>query len=253
MSASDVTLLVQLSDSHLRMDEPQRAVQLGAAIDRVLALDPAPVAVLVTGDIADHGQREAYEVAADLLSALPMPVHVLPGNHDDRATLRSVFGVAGDGDDQVRYVAEAGPLRLVVCDTLIPGHVEGQLDVDWVAEQLDAEPDHPTVLALHHPPAKMGTHAMDGYGLPPETVAALTALLERSPQVLRVVAGHVHRAASTTIGGRALVTAPSVNFQLELDFVSSEALEINDDPPGFLIHALVDGQIVSHVQPVPRV
>lgn len=254
MTASFPVLLVQLSDSHLRMDEPARAVQFGAAIKAVAALEPAPVAVILSGDVADNAQRDAYAVAADLLSALPMPVHVLPGNHDDRATLREVFtDLPGEGAEQVRYVVDAGPLRLVVCDTLVPGHIEGQLDVAWVAAQLDAEPGRPTVLALHHPPAAMGTHAMDTLGLPPETVAELALVLERSPQVLKVVAGHVHRAASTTIAGRPLVTAPSVNFQLDLDFVSTERLAVNDDPPGFLIHAFVDGQIVTHVQPVARV
>lgn len=250
--SADRTVIVQLSDSHLRPDEPQRATQFAEAIRRVTELRPRPVAVLLTGDVADHGVREAYETAAELLSAIDVPVHVIPGNHDDRATMRDVLGTPGDGDEQVRYAVQAGPIRVIACDTLIPGHIEGDLDVDWLAERLAEAPATPTLIAMHHPPVNIGFGAMDNYGLPAPKRAALDELLAASPQVLKVVTGHVHRVVATSIGGVQVVTAPSVNFQLELDLVG-EDLEVNQDPPGFLIHVLVDGQLVSHLQPVPRV
>ncbi len=247
------TLIVQLSDSHLRTDEPQRATQFAAAIKAVTELEPRPVAVLLTGDIADNGVRESYEVAADLLAAIDVPVHVLPGNHDDRATLREVLGAPGEGDEEIRYAVQAGPIRVIVCDTLIPNHIEGQLDVAWVAARLAEAPTTPTLIAMHHPPVRIGFDKMDGYGLPGTTRGALEDLLGEHPQVLKIVTGHVHRAASAQIGRVPVVTAPSVNFQLRLD-LAGDALDVApEQPPGFVIHALVDGQLVSHVQPVPRV
>lgn len=249
--SADATVIVQLSDSHLRPDEPQRAVQFAEAIRRVTELQPAPVAVLLTGDVADNGARESYEVAAELLEAIDVPVHVIPGNHDDRATMREVLGTAGEGAEEVRYAVQAGPIRVIACDTLIPGHVEGQLDVEWLAERLAEAPAAPTLIAMHHPPVKIGFDSMDAYGLPASTRAALEELLAGHPQVLKIVTGHVHRAASAAIGGVPVATAPSVNFQLDLD-LAGDTLEVNDDPPGFLIHVLVDGQLVSHVQNVPR-
>lgn len=251
MSAREKIVLVQLSDPHLRVDEPQRAAQFAAAIQRVVELEPQPVAVLVTGDIADHGVREAYESARDLLAAITVPVHVIPGNHDDRTTMREVLGSPGAGDEQIRFAIEAGPVRVIACDTILPGKVEGDLDMAWLAERLDDAPDSPTIVALHHPPVDLGTDAMDAYGMPAATQAAFAALMERSPQVLAVVGGHVHRASTAMVGGRPFVSAPSVNFQLSLD-LAGDSLEVNDEPPGFLIHVLVDGRLVSHVQPVAR-
>ncbi len=151
----------------------------------------------------------------------------------------------------MRYAVQAGPIRVIACDTLIPGHIEGRLDVEWLGERLAEAPTTPTLIAMHHPPVEIGFGAMDNYGLPAPTRAALEELLTANPQVLKIITGHVHRVVAASIGGVPVVAAPSVNFQLQLDLVG-EDLEVNDDPPGFLIHVLVDGQLVSHLQPVPR-
>lgn len=251
MSAEN-PVIVQLSDSHLRLDEPFRTTQFAAAVQAVLDLRPQPLAVLLTGDVADHGVRDAYEAARDVLAPLAVPVHVIPGNHDDRATLRDVLGAPGEGDAPVHFAVQAGPIRVIACDTLIPDHVEGQLDVSWVADRLAEAPDTPTLIAMHHPPVQIGFDSMDAYGLPAATRSELEAVLAEHPQVLKIVTGHVHRAASALIGRVPVVSAPSVNFQLRLD-LAGDSLEVSaEEPPGFLVHVLVDGQLVTHVQPVPR-
>jgi 3',5'-cyclic-AMP phosphodiesterase len=67
--------------------------------------------------------------------------------------------------------------------------------------------------------------------------------------VERVVAGHVHRAIATKLAGRPVMSVPSTYVQGLLDFGATE-LALSDDPPGFAVHALLDGDLVSHVQPV---
>ena len=74
-------------------------------------------------------------------------------------------------------------------------------------------------------------------------------MLERHPQVRRVVAGHVHRAIVAELGGRAVLSIPSTYVQGKLDF-TAEQLAVVADPPGFAVHALVDGHLASHVQSV---
>src|SRR5207247_6993465 len=119
--ASAPFLLAQLSDPHVRVgrgdDGPAEA--LAAAVRAVAALAPLPQAVLVSGDIADHGEAREYERARELLAPLPMPVHVLAGNHDDRDALRECFGAAtawaGGAGEQYQYATRCGPLRLVAC------------------------------------------------------------------------------------------------------------------------------------------
>ena len=80
-------------------------------------------------------------------------------------------------------------------------------------------------------------------------VSALAELLRRSPHVLRVLAGHVHRGAFGVLGGCGVAACPSTNLQTRLQ-IRPEGYEIGDDPPAMLVHALLDGELVSHVQPV---
>jgi 3',5'-cyclic AMP phosphodiesterase CpdA len=190
--------------------------------------------VLVTGDIANSGDTAEHARADALLAPLPMPVLKLAGNHD-------LLGAP------LQYVAEAGGLRIVMCDTSRPGRDDGALDVEWVESQL--VPGVPTVIAMHHPPLVTGMAWVDEIGLPDADVAALRTLLERSPQVKLVVAGHIHRAASTVLGGCAVVTCASTNIQGRLDFESTEMV-LAAEPPSILVHAWLGAGFVTHVHPV---
>ena len=103
---------------------------------------------------------------------------------------------------------------------------------------------------MHHPPFEIGITWLDEIGLPPHDRAALAALLDANRQVVRVVAGHVHRTAMATLGGCAIVTCTSTNIQAKLDFDAPDA-ELVSEPPSVLLHAMREnGQVVTHVQPV---
>jgi Icc protein len=247
-------LLVQLSDLHFGADwhgrDPVAAVE--AALGAVGDLRPRPGAALVTGDLAETAADAEYVRARELLESLGVPLHVLPGNHDDRAALRRHFDLPGVDGEPVNYAADLGPLRLVVVDTTRPGEDGGELDparLEWLHTALGAEPEAPTLLAMHHPPLVTGIKPLERIGLPPEDRRALAAVLERHPQVRRVAAGHMHRAIASELAGRAVLAAPSTYLGARLDTISDE-LHLTDDPPGFAVHVMVDGELVSHVQPV---
>jgi 3',5'-cyclic-AMP phosphodiesterase len=214
---------------------------------------PTPDAVLVSGDLAEHAADAEYERLRELLAPLQAPLYVLPGNHDDRLALRRHFGLSGAGGEPVQYAADLGPLRLVVLDSTRPGEDEGELDADrlaWLEATLAGAPDTPTLVALHHPPLLTGIPAFDEIGFPAADREALGRVVEGHPQVRRIVAGHVHRAISAELGGRSVLAAPSTYVQARLDFGAAEIELSADDPPGFAVHAWLDGKLVSHVQPV---
>jgi Icc protein len=247
-------LLVQLSDPHVgaSWDGVDPVGRLEAAVEAVRALEASPDAVLVSGDLAEHAADAEYEQVRTLLERIDAPSYVLPGNHDNRDALHRHFGVPGAGGRPVQYAVDLGPLRLVVLDSTIPGEDGGELDRErlaWLEEALAREPGTPTVVAMHHPPFAVGIPAWDAIGLRAADRQALGELLGRHPQVQRVVAGHVHRAITADLGGRPVLSVPSTYVQGLLDFGATQ-LELSDDPPGFAVHALVDGKLVSHVQPV---
>lgn len=246
-------LLVQLSDPHVGASwDGDPVAKLTAAIEAVRALEERPDAVLVTGDLAEHAADPEYEQVRALLGRIDAPSYVLPGNHDDRDALHRHFGVPGAGGRPVQYAADLGPLRLVVLDSTRPGEDGGELDEErlaWLETALAAAPDTPTIVAMHHPPLTVGIPAWDAIGLRIADRQRLGEILSRHPQVHRVVAGHVHRAIAAELGGRGVLSVPSTYVQGLLDFGATE-LALSADPPGFAVHALVDGTLVSHIQPV---
>jgi 3',5'-cyclic-AMP phosphodiesterase len=227
-------VIAQLSDPHIRLlpEDEGSGAALEAAVRSVLALDPLPDAVVVTGDLADGALPAEYARVRELLEPLPMPVHVLPGNHDE--------GVAAD------YAVRVGDLRLVACDSTVPGRDDGEIDLEWLEAEL-ARDGAPTIVAMHHPPILTGIGGLDAIGLTNRD--ALAGLLERSPQVKRVIAGHVHRGAFGVVGGCGVVACPSTNLQAKLE-IGTDGFTIVREPPAFAVHALLDGELVSHLQPV---
>jgi 3',5'-cyclic-AMP phosphodiesterase len=246
-------LLVQLSDPHIGADwaEGDPTARLAAAVESVRALGQ-PDAVLVSGDLADHASDAEYDVVRELLAPLRAPVHVVAGNHDDRAALRRHFDVPGADGEPVQYSADLGPLRLVVVDTTIPGADPGALDggrLDWLDAELAAAPETPTIVAMHHPPLLTGSPVWDDLGLPAADRAALGEVIGRHGQVRRVVAGHVHRTMTGEMAGTPVLTVPSTYVQARLNFDSQE-LELTPDPAGFGVHVVADGELTSHVESV---
>lgn len=248
-------VLVQLSDPHVGADwaPADAAARLAAAVAAVQGMPARPDAVLVSGDLADHADAAEYEQVVELLSPLGAPLYVLPGNHDDRAALRRHFDVPGIAGGPVRYSVDLGPVRLVVLDTTIPGRDDGALEagqLDWLDSELATGPGTPTILAMHHPPVKTGIPSCDDSGLRRAHAEALAEVVARHPRVQTVTAGHVHRAVTGRLAGRPVVVAPSTYVQIGLR-LGREGLELaGDEPAGFLVHALVDGEVVSYVQQV---
>lgn len=251
-------VIAQLSDLHLRAgDEGEGpARRLEHAVHAVAALQPRPAALLLSGDLADDPSAAAYEQAHACLAPLGLPVYAIPGNHDDRDMLRARFGPApAPAGAPVRFAVDCGPLRLVGCDSSAPGHVDGALggeQLGWLEETLALAPATPTLLALHHPPVLTGVRSMDAIALAAADRAALEALLALHPQVQTITCGHVHTTMTTTFAGRALLICPSTNSAVRLDLRSRDDIPfaLAPLPLGFALHTLVDGRLVSHVQPL---
>ncbi len=245
-------LLAQLTDFHVRApaDGDQGAERLASVVEAVLGLDPLPAAVVITGDLTENGLAAEYERVGALLAQLPMPIHMLPGNHDDRDVMSAHFP-GGSGADPWNYATRLGPLRLLACDTTVPGQDGGSLDaarLAWHASELERERDVPTLLAMHHPPISIGVHALDDIGLPAADRDALEELLGKHPQVARVVTGHVHTAAVGRIGGCGVFTCPSTFRPAELNLGDARPIELGEGPPGYALHLLGEEGLVSHVR-----
>lgn len=238
-----MTLVVQLSDPHLRLGAEEEAAlsALQDAVAVITALPEPPDAVLLTGDVADTAHPDEYAQAEAALAPIQAPLHVLPGNHDDRAEVAARWPTP--------EAAVVGGLRLVMHDTTIPGEAGGRLDPERLAMVLSDDGQTPTIVALHHPPVFTGIALLDEIGLAPGDRAALAKVLLANPQVARVVAGHVHRSSTETLGGCAVVTCPSTHRQAEPD-PGPEGVRFVTRGRALLFHHLRGRGVISHLQPI---
>lgn len=243
--------LAQLSDCHIGAawggEDPE--ARLARVVAATAELQPPVTAILLSGDLANDASDEQYVRLGELLAPLSAPVHVLPGNHDDRGALRRHLGAPGDAETPLQYAVDLGALRLVALDTLWPGHDGGRLGperLEWLDRELSAGPQTPTLLALHHPPVITGLPAFDAIGLEEADRHGLEEIVARHPQVHALTAGHVHRAFVGELAGRPVLSVPSTYLQARLDFRSPE-LAFCADPPGFAVHVALDGRLVSHL------
>jgi Icc protein len=255
-------IIAQITDTHIRETgtlayrRVETAGYLARAVEHLLAMTPRPDVVLVTGDLVDAGGAGEYRRLRALLGPLPMPVYLIPGNHDDRAALREVFAdhryLPGDGF--LQFAVEDWPVRLIGLDTLLPGKGSGLICAErlaWLAARLDEAPDRPTVLFMHHPPFATGIRHMDDLGL--AGAESLAALVARYPRVERVLCGHLHRPIQVRWAGTVASTAPSTAHQVVLDLADDAPATFAMEPPACQLHVWRPGTgLISHTSYIGR-
>jgi 3',5'-cyclic AMP phosphodiesterase CpdA len=185
-------------------------------------------------------------------------VFVIAGNHDDRDALREYFALpdrdTGGVGSPFQYAVELGEVRLVVCDSTIPGREEGEYGAArraWLERELAGAPQPTTIVAIHHPPVPTSFPAFDEIGIPEDDRAGIAELLTRSPQVGRVICGHIHRAFFDTLAGCGVAVCPSTWRQAPLELGMTD-IRLTSDSPAFMVHATTDAGLVSHLQPIER-
>ncbi len=227
------------------------AENLAHCVEHINQLIPEPNIVLVTGDVTDKGQLEEAEHAALLLNKLHAPYYLVPGNHDDRSTLSSVFGKNAcprDNNGFISYVLNDYDIRLIGVDSTIPGSAGGELcdkRIKGLQELLSTECEKPVILFMHHPPAKFGVLETDKDGFIGATKFA--ELVAQHTNIIGILCGHIHLTAHSGWSGTVISTAPSMGLQLVLDLTLTHHSAFNLDAPGYLLHYLnPDNTLVSH-------
>lgn len=251
-------LIAQLTDCHVRppgqvfADVVDTKAMLAAAVDAVLALSPRPDVVLLTGDLTNDGEPEAYATIRPELARLPMPVYAIPGNHDDREAMLALDGVAELGKGQAfrQYSAELGGLLLIALDSLVPGEAHGDICSErlaWLEATLESTGNLPVLMMVHHPPGMTGIPFMDRIGL--SASPGLVRVVHRhARRIQRIICGHVHRPIFYRWQDVAVSVSPGVAHQVVLTLDDSEPAFIME-PPGFHLHmwAPATGLVTHHV------
>lgn len=244
-------LIAHLSDLHISAGPPETAPVRRDAPDMarlvvadLMALPQLPDAVLITGDVADGGSEADYALVRQILAPLPMPVFVVPGNHDRRGPMRAAFGttVRYAAPDTLQFEAQLPGVRIIGLDSLVPGRVEGRLDaaqLDWLQERLATGTD-PVFLMLHHPPFPTGNAHWDASALR-DGGRRLGQILQASPAPVRLLCGHVHQPFHTQWAGCYASVGGSPAFQYGFGFDQDAEPALTDGPYAWWMHHRREG------------
>lgn len=221
---TDANFWALLSDIHLAADRAltSRGVNMtehfASVSHELLALPSRPAGLFINGDCAfDSGEKGDYALLADLLGPLrqdQMPIHLALGNHDHRGRFWEAFQEAKAAERPVtdKYVAlvRAPHANWFVLDSLettksTPGLL-GREQLDWLAKALDANPEKPALVLVHHNPGMRGNLGLK------DTLPLFEVIRPRS-QVKAYIFGHTHAwKVEQDSSGIHLINLPAVAY-----------------------------------------
>lgn len=222
-------------------------------LEAIRAVHPSPAAIVITGDLADLGEPDAYRrlrAAVEPVAAeLGARVVWVAGNHDERPHLRAALLDAAPTEQPVTGVWDLDGLRLIALDSTVPGWHHGDIDaeqLDWLRGILDEPAPHGTLLAMHHPPLPSHVPLFDILELRHQD--ELAAVI-RGTDVRAILAGHLHYSAHGTFAGIPVSVASATCYTMN---VARPAAEVNgmDAAQSFQLVHVYEDTVAHTVVPV---
>lgn len=222
----------QLTDIHLSPNTPNPTEDLLRSIAQINATDSIDF-VLVTGDIAEEGDRTTMEKVKSCLDLLKVKYYVALGNHETKWSDSgcTAFGEIFGGE---RFEFEhkgflflgfnSGPLMRMAY-----GHVVPQ-DIRWMTETMErynagnSRPDKPVILVTHYP---MTEGDVDNWYEVTDAV--------RPYNIRLFIGGHYHRDRDLRYDG-----IPGILMRSNL--------RDKDEKPGYGIYEITEDSILVYTQ-----
>jgi len=180
-----------------------------------------PEAIIVTGDLADRGEPDAYDrlrrLVEPVAARLGARVIWVMGNHDDRGAFRSQLFAEQASTRPVDRVYDINGLRIITLDSTVPGHHYGEVtgeQLDWLAEELSTRAPHGTILAMHHPPLPSVLDLAVAVELRDQSGLAEVLL---GSDVRSIIAGHLHYSSTGTFAGIPVSVASATCYTQDLN------------------------------------
>jgi predicted phosphodiesterase len=226
--AAKPACIALLADTHIAADKAaisrdvHLAKHLTAVVEQVVQSRDERTFAIVHGDTALlKGEAGDYATLGELLAPLgvaAVPTYLILGNHDDRDQFRAGLKAHSTGSaldlKHALRLKDFGGANWLLLDSLdkvnvTPGKI-GEEQLAWLAKELDARPDQPAIISVHHHPVFMG----DKIGGITDTKALFEILTPRK-QVKAVIFGHTHNWNIAHHEGIHLINLPPVAYPFD--------------------------------------
>lgn len=190
--------------------------------------------LVITGDLSDWGDRADYIRLRDRLTALPIPVKLCIGNHDNRQTFLEVFPEAADESGFAQGVQDVSAGRCLFLDTWAPGTHAGHYcatRLAWLDARL-AEQDGPFFLFMHHNPIPTHIAPVDIIRLL-DDVAFRAVIARHATKVRHIFFGHCHLPLAGSTAGVPTTSLRGTNHAGIARFAEQDVLHGSDLPEAY--------------------
>lgn len=209
-----------LNDLHLGREDKRGTDRLGARPGVLTPQDMARDAltdalawgastIVVKGDVCDQSFDRYWDQALSLFAAVPVPVWMLPGNHDTgtRRAVEPDVAARLRGLRMIRGVEhlDVDGLRIVLVESGIPDGGWGDIarhrhDVaDLVADARAAGTG--TFIGTHHQPQRFRTPLYWPHGTPGPNAGEFARTVRAADAGVMVSSGHTHRCRRRDVAG----------------------------------------------------
>jgi 3',5'-cyclic-AMP phosphodiesterase len=252
--------IAHISDTHFLaggaklFGEAETEKNLRAALEQLSHLSSLPEAIVITGDLADLGEPDAYArlraIVEPAAEGMGSRIIWVMGNHDERPAYAEGLFDATPSEEPQDAVYDVNGLRVISLDTSVPGYHHGELtdaQLDWLRAELATPAEHGTILAMHHPPAPTPLlWAMDMLELHGQD--RLADVL-RGTDVRAILAGHLHYSSHTTFAGIPVSVASATCYTLALAAKGRLLSGVNANQAFTMVHIYPDS-VVHSIVPV---
>ncbi|SEN23360.1 phosphodiesterase [Cryobacterium sp. TMT1-3] len=250
-------ILVHLSDTHFLAD----GAALYGAVDTDHTVHRAfeqlhrsgirPDAIILTGDVADRGEADAYRRIRGIVESAAARWNAriiwVMGNHDQRDAFRTeLLGEVPADQYPVDQTHDLDGLRIIAVDTSVPGYHHGEVTDDqlrWLADVLKQPAPRGSILALHHPPIPTPLPLMSVLEL--QDQPKLAAVLAGS-DVRAILGGHLHYSTQGLFAGIPVSVAAATCYTMDLSAPDRELTGVNGGQTLNLVHVYADQ--ITHSQ-----
>ena len=245
--------LLHLTDIHLTSPggliggrDPNRNFE--RALDHALTHHPDTDAVFITGDLSDWGDGDDYDRLRARLDAVPIPVHLCIGNHDDRPTFLTRFpALAGDGGF-VQHVIDLPIGHAITLDTWGPESHAGffcAARAAWLDRQLRTLP-YPVYLFMHHNPVPIRIAPMDQIMLL-DADRFTETLRPHRDKIAHIFHGHCHLTLAGSLLGVPISAPRGTNHQGWPDFAATTHLAAADLTESYAVIFVTAESVMVHM------
>lgn len=199
--------------------------------------------IIASGDLSEDGTLQSYHYLKAAFDQFEMPIHCIPGNHDNRDLLHEVLSASSHihFDKKLNFLN----WEILFLDTKHKNEIHGfisEQEFEFLENALSSSIADNIAIVMHHHPIAVNTPIIDAYSL--INKKTFINCISAHEQVKLVIFGHVHHDYCLQHGQVTFESSPATCFQFAKG-AEKKRLEMRT---GFKNYVFTEDQYTAYCQ-----